>query len=133
MTHTSLKLWIAAGAVNGFLAVGMGAMAAHSLQSRLSPDALSWIDTGSRYGMAHALALLAVACLGRQEPSPQIGLRVAGWGFLVGSILFSGSLYVMALSESSALSMLVPIGGLCLLVGWAGLLLYCTARRKGGL
>ncbi len=133
MIQTPLKLWIAAGAINGLLAVAMGAMAAHGLQSRLPPDALSWIDTGSRYGMAHALALLAVACLGRHEASPQIGLRVAGWGFLVGSVLFSGTLYVMALSASSAPSILVPIGGLCLLIGWAGLLLYCTARRKGAL
>ncbi len=123
-----MRLWVCAAAVNGFLAVALGAMAAHSLRGRVDPEQIAWIETGSDYGMVHALALLGVALLAGRAPGgqtpPARSLRFAGWGFLAGSVLFSGALYVMGLTGLRGLGAVVPVGGVLLLGGWAALFVY---------
>ena len=93
-----MSLWLAAGAANGFLAVALGAFAAHGLKGRLDEQALGWIQTGVQYQMFHALALIAVAWLASRQEAQIWSLQLAGWGFLAGCVLFSGLLYVMALT-----------------------------------
>jgi len=122
-----MRLWIAGGAVNGFLSVAMGALAAHALCNRVGAEALGWIETGARYGAIHALALLALAALAARGGGRLLAL--AGWAFLGGTVLFSGSLYIMGVSGGRALAPLVPIGGLLFLVGWGLLVIY--AFRHG--
>src|SRR5437870_7439413 len=109
-------------ALAGLLGVGFGAFGAHWLRSRLSPDMLAVFETGVRYQMYHALALLAVAlAVGRLGDA--LLLKLAGWFFVAGIIVFSGSLYALALSGSVALGAITPIGGLAFLLGWACLIL----------
>ena len=129
-----MRLWICAAAVNGLLAVALGAHAAHSLLGRVEPERIAWIETGSDYGMVHGLALIGIALLwgrapGGREPAPPRSLRLAGWGFLAGSVLFSGALYVMGMTGWRALGAVVPIGGVALLGGWAALLVYGLGLR----
>ncbi len=113
-------------AVFGGLAVGLGAFAAHAMQSRFDEAALRTFETGVRYQMYHALALLGCAALHR------IGVRTtaATWLFTVGIALFSGSLYGLVLLELRWLGPVTPIGGVALLAGWLSLLL--AARRRTG-
>ena len=127
-----MRLWICAAAVNGFLAVALGAHAAHSLLGRVEPERIAWIETGSDYGMAHGLALLGVALLWGRAPAPPPprGLWLAGWGFLAGSVLFSGALYIMGMTGFRALGAVVPVGGVLLLGGWAALFIYGWGLRS---
>ncbi len=131
-----MRLWICAAAVNGLLAVALGAQATHSLRGRVDPERIAWIEVGSDYGMAHGLALIGVALLwdrapgGRISPPPR-SLKLAGWGFLAGSVLFSGALYVMGMTGLRALGAVVPVGGVLLLGGWAALLVYGWGLRGG--
>ena len=129
-----MRLWICAAAVNGLLAVGLGALAAHGLRGRVEPERIAWIETGSDYGMVHALALLGVALLvghaPASPPAPPRALTLAGWGFLAGTLLFSGALYVMGLTGMRVLGAAVPVGGILLLGGWAALLVYGWGLRR---
>jgi uncharacterized membrane protein YgdD (TMEM256/DUF423 family) len=104
------------GAGFAFLAVALGAFGAHSLKAILTPDMLTVFETGVRYQMYHALALLAVGWAANQYP--QGSLHIAGWLFVAGILLFSGSLYVLALSGVRWLGAITPLGGVCLLAGW---------------
>jgi uncharacterized membrane protein YgdD (TMEM256/DUF423 family) len=116
------RTFLLIGGLGGLLGVGFGAFGAHALRSRLSPDMLAVFETGVRYQMYHALALLAVAlAVGRTGEAAL--LKLAGWSFVVGIVLFSGSLYVLALSGRTALGAITPIGGLAFLLGWACLVL----------
>jgi len=124
-----MRLWICAAAVNGLLAVGLGALAAHGLRGRVEPERIAWIETGSDYGMAHGLALVGVALLVGRAPAPSRALTVAGWGFLAGTLFFSGALYVMGLTGMRALGAVVPVGGILLLGGWAALFVYGWGLR----
>ncbi len=124
-----IRLWICAGAANGFIAVAIGAFSAHLLQDRLSAEALGWVETGMRYELAHALALLAVAWLAGREVRHPTSLGVAGWAFLLGTILFSGMLYVMAFTGAKALGSVVPLGGVSFLIGWAALGVFGLALK----
>lgn len=121
---------VAIGALAGFVAVAMGAFAAHALAGQAAPAALGWIDTGARYGAIHAVALLAVALLAERRRSRPLALTIAAGGFIVGSVLFSGTLYVMGLSGSRGLAGVVPVGGIAFLVGWLGLAAYALDRGK---
>jgi uncharacterized membrane protein YgdD (TMEM256/DUF423 family) len=120
-----MRLWIVLGALNAFISVAAGAFGAHVLRARLTPDLLAIFETGARYHMYHALGLLAVGLLAHVRPSPL--LAGAGWAMLVGIVLFSGSLYVLALSGVRALGAITPLGGLGFLAGW--LLLAAAAWR----
>jgi uncharacterized membrane protein YgdD (TMEM256/DUF423 family) len=111
-----MMFWAAAGAINAFLAVTCGAFGAHALRRRLGADRLTVFETGARYHMFHALALIAVAWLAGERRN---GADTAGALLLAGIVLFSGSLYALALSGIRKLGAITPIGGLCFLLGWA--------------
>ncbi|MBU8895058.1 DUF423 domain-containing protein [Corallococcus sp. H22C18031201] len=111
------RWWLALGAVNAFLSVAAGAFGAHALKARLSQDLLVIFETGARYHMYHALALVAVGLLGLARPSPL--LSAAGGAMLAGIVLFSGSLYALALTGVRGLGAITPLGGLGFLAGWA--------------
>jgi uncharacterized membrane protein YgdD (TMEM256/DUF423 family) len=109
-------MWLVLGALNAFLAVAAGAFGAHGLRARLSAELLTIFETGARYHMYHALGLMAVGLLGHLRPSGL--LTAAGWAMCAGILLFSGSLYALALSGVRALGAITPLGGLGFLVGW---------------
>jgi uncharacterized membrane protein YgdD (TMEM256/DUF423 family) len=106
------------------LAVAAGAFGAHALRNRLEPRDLDIFETAARYQMYHGLALLAAAWL-LDRGIAQAG--VAAWGFTLGTVVFSGSLYLMVFTGMRWLGAITPIGGVALLVGWGALLL--AARR----
>ncbi len=112
------KTFLLIGAVFGALAVALGAFGAHGLRSRLSPEMLAVFETGVRYHMYHALAILLVASLMGRLDAGRL-LPAAGWAFTIGILVFSGSLYVLALTGITMLGAITPIGGLAFLVGWA--------------
>jgi uncharacterized membrane protein YgdD (TMEM256/DUF423 family) len=113
------------GSVSALLSVAAGAFGAHALRSRLAPEMLALFETAARYQMYHALALLAVAWAVGRWPGP---LMVwSGWLFIAGTLLFSGSLYALALTGLRWLGAITPLGGVCFLVGW--LCLALAARR----
>jgi uncharacterized membrane protein YgdD (TMEM256/DUF423 family) len=110
------RLWFALGAVLGLTGVLTGAFGAHGLKDRLSPDDLDTWETAARYHFFHALALVAVAYAANRWGG---GLTTAaGWLFVVGVLLFSGSLYALALSGVRVLGAITPFGGLCFILGW---------------
>jgi uncharacterized membrane protein YgdD (TMEM256/DUF423 family) len=115
-------------ALNGFIAVAAGAFGAHGLRKRLDADLLAIFETGARYQMYHALALFGAAWLISRDVAPA---RPAAWLLLAGIVIFSGSLYALALTGVRGLGAVTPIGGLCFLVGWA-LLVWGAATRLGG-
>lgn len=120
------RLFFALGSASALVAVAAGAFGAHGLRARLTPDLLAVFETGARYHMYHALALLATAWAATRWPGPWPAR--AGWLFLIGTILFSGSLYALALSGIRWLGALTPFGGVAFLAGWACLLLAAVRR-----
>lgn len=108
-----------AGSLSALLAVAAGAFGAHALRARLPADLLAAFETGARYQMYHALALLFVAWAVTQWPSATV--RAAGWLFLGGTALFSGTLYLLALTGARWWGALTPLGGLLFLGGWLAL------------
>lgn len=121
------RLFFAIGSVSAFLGVGLGAFAAHALKSRMSAELLATFEVGARYQMYHALALLAVAWAHTRWPGPAV--TISGILFVVGTALFSGSLYALSLSGVRWLGAVTPFGGLTLLGGW---LCLAWAAWKGG-
>jgi len=111
---------VAAGAINGAIAVAAGAFAAHALKSRLDARALEVFETGARYQMYHALAIVLCGLLAMTRP---------GWVMQVGIVLFSGSLYALALSGVKGLGAVTPFGGVAFLVGW-GWLAYSALTSR---
>lgn len=114
-----MKTFVVMSAVFGFLGVALGAFGAHVVRGRVTPGDLEIFETGVRYQMYHALAILAVAWVQTRTPGPAIG--VAGWLFAVGIVIFSGSLYLLVFSGVRWLGAVTPLGGLCFLAGWAAL------------
>jgi uncharacterized membrane protein YgdD (TMEM256/DUF423 family) len=110
-------MFIAVGAISAFLSVAAGAFGAHALKEKLSPDLLAVFETGARYQMYHALALILVGVVETSKPDGWI--RSAGYALIVGTVLFSGSLYVLALTGVRWLGAITPLGGMGFLVGWA--------------
>jgi len=111
------RFYIIIAAISGFLAVVIGAFAAHGLKKVLTPDMIEVIKTGVHYQMYHAIALLMVALLLIHKPAAA-GLKASGWAFILGSLMFSGSLYALAMGAPRWLGPITPLGGLCFLVGW---------------
>ncbi len=107
------------GALMGFVGVGLGAFGAHALRGRLSPEMLAIFETGVRYQMYHAIALLAVAAMMSRIDGRSV--VIAGWSFIAGILIFSGSLYALALTGVTMLGAITPLGGLALLAGWVAL------------
>jgi len=122
----SAKWMIVAAAINGFLAVSLGAFGAHGLKARLAEDMLAIYQTGVQYHMYHALALGLVGLLALRFPQSG-ALSWSGTTFLLGILVFSGSLYVLSLSGIRWLGAITPLGGLAFLVGWL-LLAYGAAK-----
>jgi uncharacterized membrane protein YgdD (TMEM256/DUF423 family) len=104
------------GAVFGALGVAAGAFGAHGLKARLGPEMLAVFETGVRYHLIHALALLAVAWAATRWESRAV--RAAGWLFVVGIVLFSGSLYALSLTGARGLGAITPFGGAAFILGW---------------
>lgn len=115
--ETTARVFLVSGAINGLVSVVAGAFAAHGLKARLMPDMLAIFETGARYQMYHALAMVGIGLLASVRPSAL--LAVAGSAMLAGVVLFSGSLYALALSGVRALGMVTPIGGVAFVAGWA--------------
>jgi len=111
----------------GGLAVILGAFGAHGLKGRLDPAHLEVFDVAVRYHMYHALALLGLAALLSRRPGQRM-LQAAGWLFLAGMVLFSGSLYLLTLTGLRGLGMITPVGGLAFIAGWLSIAL---AAHKG--
>ena len=113
--------WFAIGAIFGALGVALGAFGAHGLKSRIGADLLAIFETGVRYQMYHALALLAVGWAATRWPGALT--NAAGWLFVAGIIIFSGTLYAMTFTGARWLGAITPIGGACLILGWITLAL----------
>jgi uncharacterized membrane protein YgdD (TMEM256/DUF423 family) len=120
------RLFFRLGAVSGLIAVAAGAFGAHALRARLSPELLAVFETAARYQMYHALGLLAVAWAATRWPGSTA--QWAGWLFVIGTALFSGSLYALALTGARWLAAVTPLGGVAFLAGW--LCLAWSARAR---
>ena len=117
-----MNKFLAIGSVSGFISVALGAFGAHALKERLDPHMLDVFKTGVQYQFYHTFAIIAVAILLKYFSDNSL-LNYAGYLFLIGIILFSGSLYAMALTDVTKLGIVTPFGGLCFLAGWALLFL----------
>ena len=119
------RFFFLSGAVAAFIAVALGAFGAHSLRTKLSPDMLNIFEIGVRYQMYHALGLIAVAWATTRWP--EANLNAAGWAFIVGIVVFSGSLYLLSATDIRWFGAITPIGGLAFLIGWA-ILVWSVGR-----
>ena len=122
-----MKIFVTLGSLSALIGVALGAFGAHGLKTRVAPEMLSVWQTGVQYQLVHALGLVLIGILCQMMPAATL-LRSAGWLILVGTILFSGSLYLMVLSDIKALGMITPLGGVAFLLGW--LLLALASWRQ---
>jgi uncharacterized membrane protein YgdD (TMEM256/DUF423 family) len=120
------RVFFVIGAVAALVGVAAGAFGAHGLKSRLDPDMLAVFETGVRYQMYHAFALLAVAWATTRWPGWAV--TASGWCFVAGMVIFSGSLYVLSLAGLRWMGAITPLGGVAFLLGW--LLLAWGAGRR---
>jgi uncharacterized membrane protein YgdD (TMEM256/DUF423 family) len=120
------RIFYALGAASALVAVAAGAFGAHGLKARLSPEMLAVFETGARYQMYHALALVAAAWASARWPGA--AATWAGGLFVAGTVLFSGSLYALAITGVRWLGAVTPVGGVAFLAGWAAL---AWAAAKG--
>ena len=120
------RTFLSFAAISGFLSVCLGAFAAHGLKNLIPPDSLAIWQTGVQYQMYHALTLFGVSLL--YPTSASKALKLAGLAFILGSFLFSGSLYALAIGAPKPFGMITPIGGLSFSVGWAAL--FAGALRR---
>lgn len=121
------RLFVMLGALSGAIAVGAGAFGAHALRARVEPRLLEVFETAARYQMYHAVALLAVAWATTRWPGSLT--TAAGWLFVAGTVIFSGSLYTMTFTGIRALGAITPIGGVCFIGGWLCLALAAMRAR----
>jgi uncharacterized membrane protein YgdD (TMEM256/DUF423 family) len=119
------RFFFTAGAIAAFIAVALGAFGAHSLRAKLSADMLSIFEVGVRYQIYHALGLIAVSWATTRWP--ESNLNAAGWAFIVGIVIFSGSLYLLSIFGLRWLGAITPLGGLAFLAGWA-ILVWSVGR-----
>ncbi|WP_334190265.1 DUF423 domain-containing protein [Noviherbaspirillum sp.] len=111
------RLFIATGALSAFIGVAAGAFGAHGLKTRVTPEMLNVFEIGVHYHLVHALALFAVAWMYTRWPIPLV--IASGFLFMAGTVLFSGSLYVLSMTGTKWLGAITPVGGLAFLAGWA--------------
>lgn len=121
------RLFLIIAALSGAVSVGAGAFGAHALRARLEPRLLEVFQTGAQYQMYHALALVGVAWVASRWPGSLS--TASGWLFVAGTVLFSGSLYAMALTGVRALGAITPLGGVCFIAGWVTLALAVMRAR----
>lgn len=110
------KVWLAIAGLSGAIGVMLGAFGAHALRGRLEPPARDTFETAVRYQMYHVAALVAVAFASTLNQSALIGL--SGWAFVLGTVLFSGSLYLLVITKKRWLGAITPFGGMALIIGW---------------
>jgi len=122
--------WLTTGALLGGAAVALGAFGAHGLKARVPADLLAVFETAARYHLIHALAIVAVAWAAERLPGACV--TAAGWLFLSGILIFSGSLYLMVLTGARVLGAVTPIGGLALIAGWIALALAPLLGARAG-
>lgn len=120
------SIWFAVGAIAGALGVAAGAFGAHGLKSMVSADLLAVFETGARYHLLHAVALLATGWAADRWPG--VWPNAAGWCFAAGIVVFSGSLYALTLTGQRWLGAITPIGGVAFIAGWIAL---AVAALKG--
>ncbi len=118
-----VRIFMIIGSIFAGLGVAGGAFASHALKDRLSDRALDIFETGIKYQMYHSLALLLVALLLTRLENTPSSLLGAGYGFLVGILIFSGSLYALSLTGIKWLGAITPIGGVAFLIGWGSLVI----------
>lgn len=121
------SIWIAIAALNMFIAVAAGAFGAHGLKAILTPEMLAIWQTAVHYQMIHALALLAAGIL--MQHWTEALLKTSALAFLSGILVFSGSLYALALTGIKILGAITPVGGVAFLIGWA-MLVWCALRHR---
>lgn len=126
-----MRAWIALAAINGFVGVACGAFAAHGLDRAGGARAAELFKTASSYELIHALALLGVAWAASRADLSAARVRAAGLAFALGCLLFSGSLYLYALTGARWLAFITPVGGTAFLIGWVALGLAAVGLRKG--
>lgn len=110
------RIFVILGALSAAIGVGAGAFGAHALRARLEPRMLEVFETGARYQMYHAVALVLVGWAASRWPGSLT--TASGWLMVAGTVFFSGSLYAMALTDIRALGAITPIGGVCFIAGW---------------
>lgn len=119
---TNSRFFLISGSLSAFISIAAGAFGAHLLKTHLSAEMLSVFETAVRYQMYHALALCIVAVVIRTHPG-KWG-HTAGWLFILGTVLFSGSLYVLSMTGIRWLGAITPLGGVAFLLGWVGLAMH---------
>ncbi|MGJ3248397.1 MAG: DUF423 domain-containing protein [Elainellaceae cyanobacterium] len=124
-----VRIFLAIAAVFGGLSVAVGAFATHALRDTLSDRSLAIFETGARYQMYHAIALLFVALLLSRAESAQALITASGVAFIVGVVIFSGSLYALSILGIKWLGAIAPLGGLSLIVGWGCLAIAAVSLK----
>ncbi len=122
------QLWVIIGGIAGFLGVAGGAFGAHALKTHLTPERLEVFQTGTHYAQIHAVALLVVGLLSARSSAS--ALTAAGGGFTAGILLFTGSLWLLAITGKTWMGAITPLGGVAFLIGWASLV---VAAARGSL
>ena len=120
------RTFLALGALSAAISVAAGAFGAHALKARLSPDLLAIFETGARYQMYHAIGIALAGWAAARFPGAAASW--AGWLFLAGTVLFSGSLYALAISGARALGAVTPFGGVAFIAGWIALAVAALRR-----
>ncbi|MCE2905254.1 MAG: DUF423 domain-containing protein [Anabaena sp. CoA2_C59] len=123
------QFFLTIAAIFGGLSVAGGAFGAHALREKISDRSLEIFETAARYQMYHALALLLVAILISRWENPPIILLVSGWLFIIGVVIFSGSLYTLSLTGIKSWGAVAPLGGLALMIGWGALAFASTTIK----
>ena len=123
----NLNFWLRISSFYGFLGVAMGAFGAHGMKARLSTELFAVFETASRYCLTHAVVLLAVAILSELKPSATI--ERSGWFFTLGIAVFSGTLWILAITGYRWLGAITPVGGVLLILGWGTLFFAATTKE----
>ncbi|MGZ5076862.1 MAG: DUF423 domain-containing protein [Methylobacter sp.] len=123
------SIFLLLGALSALTGVGMGAFGAHGLKTIISPEMLTVYQTGVTYQMWHALGLIGIALVQQQAPDAKL-LHWAGWSMFAGILLFSGSLYALALLNHHWMGMITPFGGVCFLTAWLLLALFAHQNTR---
>lgn len=123
-----MRIFLMFGAIFGALSVAAGAFASHALKEKLTEKAIAIFEVGVRYQMYHALALLLVGLLLSRWEQATLVLAISGWAFILGVVIFSGSLYVLSFTGIKWLGAITPLGGAAFIVGWS-----CLAIAAWGL
>ena len=127
---TSSTRFVLLSAVFGLLGVASGAFGAHALKTMLPEDLLAIFETGSRYCLHHSMALLATSLYNHHKPTPSLWLNRSCWCFTIGISIFSGTLWILALSGVRWLGAITPIGGLSLMAGWGCILMFSIKSSR---